>query len=216
MQSYSLSQNKVLSRVFLGLCGTLLASMCGVIFATQLPYSLIRWLVVLEICMFFVAMFMQTRRSIGFGFVYAFTFVSGMTLWPVISYYATTLGAGLVIQAIAVTAGSFLATAVIASRSSMDFSFLRGFLLVGSIALLLMMIVSLFTGFSSTMELTYSLLGIAIFVGYILFDVNRIARYGVSEQYVPWIVLSLYLDFVNLFLFILRLMGVLGGSSNRR
>lgn len=216
MRTYSLSQNRLMSRVFMGLCGTLLASMCGVIFGTQLPPTIIRWLALVEIAMFFVAMFMQTRRSMGFAFVYAFTFVSGITLWPIINYYAVNLGSAIVVQAFAVTAGSFLVAAVVASRASVDFSFLRGFLLIGIIALLLMGIVSIFTGFSSSMELVYSMLGIAVFVGYILFDVNRITRYGVSEQHVPWVVLSLYLDFVNLFLFILRLMGVMGGSSNRR
>ncbi|GMA57868.1 hypothetical protein GCM10025858_23710 [Alicyclobacillus sacchari] len=87
---------------------------------------------------------------------------------------------------------------------------------IGMLALLLMGIVSIFTGFSSVASLIYAFLGVAIFVGYVLFDVNRLAQYGVAEQHVPWMVLSLYLDFVNLFLFVLRLMGIMGGSSDRR
>jgi FtsH-binding integral membrane protein len=126
-----------------------------------------------------------------------------------------TLGTGLVIKALAVSAGAFLIASIVAANTSLDFSFLNGFLFIGLMALLLMGIVSIFTGFSSVMSLVYALLGIGVFVGYILFDVNRIARQGLSAQMVPWVVLSLYLDFVNLFLFVLRLMGVLQSSDRR-
>lgn len=215
MQAYTLSQNKLMSRVFLGLFGTLLMALVGVLVGTQLPYGLIPLLSIVELVMIVVAMFMQRRRNIGFGFVYTFTFISGITLWPLIYSYGVTLGTGLVIKALAVSAGAFLIASIVAANTSLDFSFLNGFLFIGLMALLLMGIVSIFTGFSSVMSLVYALLGIGVFVGYILFDVNRIARQGLSAQMVPWVVLSLYLDFVNLFLFVLRLMGVLQSSDRR-
>ncbi|MFB5192282.1 Bax inhibitor-1/YccA family protein [Alicyclobacillus fastidiosus] len=215
MQTYTVSQNRVLGRVFFGLFGTLLAALVGVLVGTQIPTLLIGVLGIVELVMLFVAMFRQRKRAIGFPFVYAFTFISGVTLWPNIHHYAVTLGAGLVIQALGVSAGAFLIAAIVASRTSMDFSFLGGFLFIGLMALLLMGLIALFTGFSSTMNLAYSLIGIGVFIGYILFDINRIAKYGISEQAVPLVVLSLYLDFVNLFLFVLRLMGVLGSSDRR-
>lgn len=216
MQAYTLTQNKVLGRVFLGLFGTLIAAIVGVLVGTQIPEVFSRSLGIVELIMIFVAMFRQRRKAIGFTFVYVFTFISGITLWPTIHYYAVALGPDVVIKALAVSAVSFLIASIVATRTSMDFSFLGGFLFIGLMAILLMGIVSIFTGFSSVMSLLYSLLGVAVFIGYILFDVNRIARQGIPEQYIPWVVLSLYLDFVNLFLFILRLMGVLGGSSDRR
>lgn len=215
MQTYTVSQNRVLGRVFFGLFGTLLAALVGVLVGTQIPTLLIGVLGIVELVMLFVAMFRQRKRAIGFPFVYAFTFISGVTLWPIIHSYAVMLGAGLVIQALGVAAGAFLIAAIVASRTSMDFSFLGGFLFIGLMALLLMGLIALFTGFSSTMNLAYSLIGIGVFIGYILFDINRIAKYGISEQAVPLVVLSLYLDFVNLFLFVLRLMGVLGSSDRR-
>ncbi|TDY44526.1 hypothetical protein C7445_10924 [Alicyclobacillus sacchari] len=216
MQTYTITQNRLLGRVFLGLFGTLLTALVGVLAGTQLPIGLIPVLSLVELGMIVYAMFRQRTRAIGFPFVYLFTFISGITLWPIISYYAIGLGVGIVIKALAVTAGAFLVASFVASRSSMDFSFLGGFLFIGMLALLLMGIVSIFTGFSSVASLIYAFLGVAIFVGYVLFDVNRLAQYGVAEQHVPWMVLSLYLDFVNLFLFVLRLMGIMGGSSDRR
>lgn len=216
MQTYTIVQNRVLGRVFLGLFGTLLTAMVGVLAGTQIPPALIGALTIVELIMIIVAVFRQRRKAIGFPFVYAFTFISGVTLWPIIHGYALTLGSMVIVKALAVAAGAFLIASIVASRTSMDFSFLGGFLFIGLMALLLMGIITIFTGFSSTASLVYSLIGIAVFIGYILFDVNRIARAGIPEAYIPWVVLSLYLDFVNLFLFILRLMGVLGGSSDRR
>ncbi|GEO26149.1 hypothetical protein AAC03nite_19340 [Alicyclobacillus acidoterrestris] len=215
MQTYSVSENRVLGRVFFGLFGTLLTALVGVVVGTQIPIALIPILSIVELVLIVVAMFRQRKRAIGFGFVYLFTFISGITLWPIIHSRAAELGAGLVVEALAVSAGAFLIAAIVASRTSMDFSFLGGFLFIGLMAILLMGIISLFVGFSSVMSLVYALVGIAVFVGYVLFDVNRIARYGISEQAVPWVVLSLYLDFVNLFLFVLRLMGVLSSSDRR-
>lgn len=216
METYTLTRSGLLGRVFLGLFGTLLAALVGVLVGTQVPPLWSGILSIVELVMIVVAMFRQRRKAIGYTFVYTFTFISGITLWPIIHQYAMTLGPAIVVKALAVAAGSFLIASIVASRTSLDFSFLGGFLFIGLMAILLMGIVSLFTGFSSVASLIYSLLGVAIFIGYILFDVNRIARQGIPEQYIPWVVLSLYLDFVNLFLFILRLMGVLGGSSDRR
>lgn len=214
MQAYALTRNTLLSKVFGGLFMSLLTAMVGLYAGQYVPRGLLQLLVIVELVMIVVAMFVQRRRRIGMAFVLTFTFISGMTLLPTMQAYAAMLGTTMVLQAVGVAAAAFLIAAVTASRSSMDFSFLGGFLFIGLIALLLMGLVSMFTGFSTMAELVYSLLGIAIFVGYVLFDVNRIAKQGVTAEQVPWVVLSLYLDLVNLILFVLRLFGIL--QSSRR
>ncbi len=214
METYVLSRNSAIGKVFFGLCLSLVTAFAGVYAGQYVPPGLIMLLAVVELGMIVVAMIMQRRRSIGMPFVLLFTFISGITLRYTLSTYAMELGWPLVLKAIGVSAAAFLVAAVVASRTSFDFSFLGGFLFIGLIAILAMGIVSIFTGFSTMAELVYSLLGIAVFIGYVLFDVNRLAREGVSEQLVPWVVLSLYLDFVNLLLFVLRLIGVL--ESDRR
>jgi len=214
MQAYALTRNSLLSKVFRGLFMSLLTAMVGLYAGQYVPLRLLQLLVIVELVMIVVAMFVQRRRRIGMAFVLTFTFISGMTLLPTMAHYASTLGTSMVLEAVGVAAAAFLIAAVTASRTSMDFSFLGGFLFIGLIALLLMGLVSMFTGFSTMAELIYSLLGIAIFIGYVLFDVNRMAHKGVTEEQVPWVVLSLYLDLVNLILFVLRLFGIL--QSNRR
>jgi len=215
MQAYTLSKQNMMGKVFSGLFMSLLTAFVGMIAGQYVPSVFIGILAIAEIVMIFVGMMMQRRRSIGMGFVLVFTFISGITIYPSISYYASTLGAGVVLQAVAVSAVAFGIAAVVASRTSLDFSFLGGFLFIGLMAILVMGVVSFFIGFSTVTQLIYSILGIAIFIGYVLFDVNRIAHRGVAEGQVPWVVLSLYLDFINLFLFVLQLMGVLNSSSRR-
>lgn len=214
MQEAVLSRNTLLGKVFMGLFWSLLVAFVGLFIGQYVPLGVIRLLWLVSFVMVIVAMFRQRRKAIGMGFVMAFTFIVGITLYPTIMAYTNQMGATVVLEAAGVTAAAFLVSALVASNTSMDFSWLGGFLFVGLIAIVLMGVVSIFTGFSSVMNLTYSLLGVAIFIGYILFDVNRIARVGVTPEMVPWVVLSLFLDIINLFLFILRLLGVV--QSSRR
>ncbi|GMA50246.1 hypothetical protein GCM10025857_16030 [Alicyclobacillus contaminans] len=215
MQTYALTRGTLLGKVFFGLFLSLMCAFLGVWAGTQVPPAFIGILMIVELVMIVVAMFMQRRRAIGMPFVLAFTFISGITLWPTLHAYLYALGAAVVLKAVGVSAGAFLVAAVVASRTSFDFSFLGGFLLIGLLAVVGMGLVSLFVGFSTMAELVYSLLGIAVFIGYVLFDVNRLAQQEIPETAVPWVVLSLYLDFVNLLLFVLRLFGVLQSSDRR-
>jgi FtsH-binding integral membrane protein len=52
-----------------------------------------------------------------------------------------------------------------------------------------------------------------VFSGYILFDINQMKRYGVNPEDVPLMALSLYLDFINLFISILRIFGILSKND---
>lgn len=214
MDAYSVARNSLLGRVYFGLCASLVTALIGLVVGSYVPTPIIGILAIAELVMIVAAMFIQRSRRIGMTFVLVFTFISGITLFPTIAYYASMLGAVTVLKAVGVSAGAFLIAAVVASRTSYDFSFLGGFLFIGLIAILLMGLVSFFIGFSTMAGLIYSVIGIAVFVGYVLFDVNRIAHNGVTADQVPWVVLSLYLDLINLLLFVLRLFGVL--QSSRR
>lgn len=213
MQSYAVSRGSVISKIFLGLFVSLITASIGVYVGSYIPPTLIQILMFVELIMIFAAMFLQRRKNIGYAFVYTFTFVSGITLFPMIAYYSMTLGASTVIQALGATAVAFLIASFAASRTRLfDFTFLGGFLFIGLIALMVMGLVGMFTGFSTGTGIVYSAIGVVLFIGYILFDVSRLTKYGVTDQMVPWMVLSLYLDFVNLFLFILRLFGFVSNS----
>ncbi len=198
----------VRSRVFLGLFGTLLAAAAGSVIGQFVPPTLTMFLMFAEIVMVFVASFVRRRRAVGWTFVFAFSVISGITLTPILAYYTQAIGVQMVQEAFIVTAAAFAVTAFVGSRKSLDFGWLGHLVFAALIVLLGLGVISFFVPFSSSLDFVYTYLGIAVFVGYLLFDVNRLTRYGVNPEQVPMVVLQLYLDFVNLFLFILRLFGL--------
>lgn len=201
--------NRVLPMFFL----SLLFALIGTIVGTQVPPALFLPLMVIEIGMLIAAMFMRKRR-VGYTFLYLFTFISGITFYPVLAHYTAGIGGNMVMAAFGVSTLAYGATALYAWKSKADFSFLGGFLMVGIIALVGLSLWNMFFPLGGTMYLGFTLLGIFIFIGFTLYDISNIARHGVPEEMVPMAVLNLYLNFINLFLFVLRLFGINLGSDD--
>jgi FtsH-binding integral membrane protein len=84
------------------------------------------------------------------------------------------------------------------------------FLFVGLIAIIIASIVNIFIG-SSALQMTISAIGIIIFLGLTAYDTQRIRQLvsvgGDTGREEVWGALSLYLDFINLFLLLLQLFG---------
>ncbi len=98
-----------------------------------------------------------------------------------------------------------------------DLSKYRTYLIVGLIALVVMSIINIFLR-SSQMDFILSIVGVVLFVIFTAYDVNRIKNQFthsiVYEKEVELLdkieiagALTLYLDFINLFLYLLRLFG---------
>lgn len=84
------------------------------------------------------------------------------------------------------------------------------FLLVGLIAIIITSIINIFIG-STALQMTVSAIGIIIFLGLTAYDTQRIRKIvsvgGNTGKEEVWGALSLYLDFINLFLMLLQLFG---------
>jgi FtsH-binding integral membrane protein len=177
------------------------------------PPSLFLPLAIIETVMLIAAFIFRRKKAISYPFLYIFTFVSGITLYPVVAYYLATTGANTVILAFASTTVVFTGIAIYATKSKRNFSFLGGFLLAALLAMVAISIFNLIWPLSSTGMLAYSFIGVMVFSGYVLFDFNMIKRQGVRQEDVPLVALSLYLDFINLFLSILRIFGILSKND---
>jgi FtsH-binding integral membrane protein len=85
---------------------------------------------------------------------------------------------------------------------------------MGLVGIILASIVNMFLG-SATMDYIISFLGVLIFTGLTAYDVQKLKRIGssiangseTSRKLVVMGALTLYLDFINLFLFLLRFLG---------
>ncbi|MDQ6596013.1 MULTISPECIES: Bax inhibitor-1/YccA family protein [Bacillus] len=195
----------VLRTFALSLAFAFIGTMAGVF----VPTSLFLPLSILELVMLFAAFFFRRKKAISYSFLYIFTFISGITLYPIVAHYMATTGANTVIMAFATTTVVFTGIAIYASKSKRNFSFLGGFLLAALLALVAISIFNIFWPLSTTGMLAYSFIGVMVFSGYVLFDFSRMKHYGVSAEDVPLMALSLYLDFINLFISILRIFGIL-------
>jgi uncharacterized protein len=140
----------------------------------------------------------------------AYAALNGLTLGVIVAMYT---GAS-VARVFFITSGTYAAMAAIGATTRRDLSGMGSFLMMGVIAILIAMVVNIFMA-SSALDWTISVLGALIFAGLTAFDVQRFKKLGYTGfstkreagQYAIRGALNLYLDFVNMFLFLLRLFG---------
>jgi len=111
----------------------------------------------------------------------------------------------IVLQALLITTGVFLGLTLFTMQSKYDFSGMGPWLFGGLLALIMTGLVGVFIPFSSTLNLVYAIGGTLLFSGYVVYDTYLINRRLSPDEYIMGAI-SLYLDFINLFLSILRLL----------
>lgn len=156
-------------------------------------------------------MAMKTRDSAprALGFVFLFNLVMGVAIAPIIYVYSRN-DPGIVSQAGILTLSTFGILTMYTFVSRRDFSAWGSFLVVGLWVLIGTSLLNMFFR-NQTAGLWMAAVGVMLFSGLLVFDTWRLRnRYG-PDDYVPAAV-AIYLDLLNMFLFILQL---LGGGRNR-
>jgi len=132
----------------------------------------------------------------------AFTAFSGAFIAPAV----VVAGPAATANALASTCAVFLGLSIYAAVTKRDFSFLGGFLFTAILALIVTQLLNVFFFKSAPVSGALSAVGVLIFSGFILFDTWRLMRTEAFDDPIAF-ALSLYLDFINLFLSLLRLFG---------
>ncbi|MGB4439547.1 MAG: Bax inhibitor-1/YccA family protein [Sedimentibacter sp.] len=153
----------------------------------------------------------RENRSLSRVNIYSVAFLMGISTFPTILYYVSSIGSEMVLISLGITTVIFGGLALYSSQSKRDFTFLGGTLFAGLIALILISVVGLFLR-SEIYHLAIAWLGILIFSGYVLHDISIIRNRPFTEDDVPRLALNLFLDFINIFLFVLRIVS----RSSRR
>ncbi|NOQ46933.1 MAG: BAX inhibitor (BI)-1/YccA family protein [Desulfobulbaceae bacterium] len=146
------------------------------------------------------------------GLFIGYSVLNGLTLSTVfLAYTKASIGGTFLI-----TAGMFGAMAVYGLVTKRDLSGMGSFLFMGLIGIILASIVNIFLQ-SSSLYWTISVIGVLVFVGLTAWDVQKIKQMGeqgIMQQGEAAIrkgaiigALALYLDFINLFLMLLRFFG---------
>lgn len=112
-----------------------------------------------------------------------------------------------------ITAGAFAGLSLYGYSTKKDLSGLGTFLIMGVIGLIIASVVNIFLA-SSALHFTISVLGVLIFAGLTAYDTQRIKSIyrasdgaAVAEKKSIMGALTLYLDFINMFIFMLQLFG---------
>ncbi|HQT40316.1 MAG TPA: Bax inhibitor-1/YccA family protein, partial [Acidocella sp.] len=115
-----------------------------------------------------------------------------------------------------VTAGTFAGTSLFGYVTKTDLTKFGSFLIMGLIGIIIAMLVNMFLH-SAAIQFAVSILGVLIFTGLTAYDTQRIkttylqygGAYGVdmAGKRSVYDALTLYLNFINLFMFLLQLFG---------
>lgn len=140
---------------------------------------------------------------------FAYAFLMGLSLSTIFFVYTDTS----IAQVFFATAAGFAGLSLFGYTTKRDLSGLGTFLIMGLIGLLVAMVINVFLQ-SGTMQLVISILGVLIFAGLTAYDTQKIkSMYDYVEgtemlgKAAIMGALTLYLDFINMFMFLLRLFG---------
>ena len=206
-------KNELLSKVFkwfsLGLFITFVTAylvstnvnMLGLIF-NGVGYVLI---IILELVL---AIWLTTRiRKMDSGITkilyIAYSVLTGLTFSSIFIVYELSS----IIWVFLATSIIFLVFSIVGKNSKMDLSKMGTYLMIGLLSVIIISIINIFI-MNNTLDMMLCIISIVIFVGYISYDVNKIIRYYDDTDNMAIVgAFELYLDFINIFIDLLRLFG---------
>ncbi|NOR88418.1 MAG: BAX inhibitor (BI)-1/YccA family protein [Bacteroidales bacterium] len=224
-QTQTLAQTfmaKVFSWMFLALAITAFtaytfagsANLMGLMISETGGMSILGWVVMLAplaFVFFLSAKFQSLSKGAMMLIFIAFSVLMGMSLSFILLIYTSAS----IFSTFIVTSGTFGLMAVVGYTTKTDLTKFGSILMMGLLGIILASIVNFFMQ-SGTMEYIISFLGVLIFTGLTAYDVQKLKRIGMAsgefqgetqEKLAIMGALTLYLDFINLFLFLLRFMG---------
>ena len=214
------SSNNFLRKVFLymilGIAISLATGAYLLFFNQDLLYTLLdyyKFLVIAELGMVFSISFFINKMpsSLARILFFAYSLVNGITLTVIGLIYAPQV----IFYSFVITLTIFVVTAIYGYTTQEDLSSYRRFFKIALISLILL---SVFNAFMRVgiLEWVITIAGVVIFTGLIAYDVNRIKAISYQladgdnetmEKISIIGALNLYLDFINLFIYILRIFG---------
>jgi FtsH-binding integral membrane protein len=141
---------------------------------------------------------------------FVYSVLNGLTIAPIFLLYTNES----LSQVFFTTAGMFGVMSVYGTVTKRDLSGWRDFLMMGVIGLIVAGLINMFIG-SERANIVISIMGVLIFTGLTAFDTQKIKALAANVsgnddtagKYAVLGALTLYLDFINMFLYLLRLFG---------
>lgn len=208
-------ENKIYSKVFLWLfIGMLVTFLTGIYTTTnESALSVIfsggfYWILViveLGLAIFLSARIHKMSPTTARVCYLLYTFLTGLTFSSVFIVYKLES----ILLVFGVTALLFLIFALIGKTTSIDLSSFSTYLLMILLGIIICSIINIFLN-NSTFDIVISCISVIVFLGYIAYDIQKIKRLNglITEDNLAIIgAFELYLDFINIFIDLLRLFG---------
>jgi FtsH-binding integral membrane protein len=208
-----MSQAAFASRVIPVFGLALLAAAGGVYLGQQLGFGMQMLAVGGELALVFTSGLWARKEGLNKLLFFIYAALSGLTLVPILTYAAHGYGIGLIGQALTMTAVTFAGLVAYGATTKRDFTNLGGFLFMGILAVIVIGLLNAFLFHSGITGMAISFASVALFSGFVLYDMNNIRRSYTDADYVM-AALQLFINFMGLFVNILRLLMVFGGGNN--
>jgi len=212
-------RNRVLRNVYWLLAISMIPTVAGAWIGVATGFSFMAGSPGLSLLLFLGIAFaffygIEKTKNSGMGVVLllGFTFFMGLMLSRMIGAILTfSNGPALIMYAFGGTAAVFATMATVATVSKRDFSNMGKFLFVGVILLILASVANIWLQLPALM-ITVSVIAIGIFSAFMLVDVQRVVNGGETNYITA--TLAIYLDVYNVFVNLLALLGIFGGSRD--
>ena len=215
----AVTRHRVLRNTYWLLAISMIPTVLGAWLGVQMNFSMFSgspfmgFMLFLAIAFGFMYAIEKTKHSAaGVAVLLGFTFFMGLMLSRLISVtLGYSNGGTLIMTAFGGTASIFAVMATVATVSKRDFSGMGKFLFVGVLVILAAAVLNIFLQMPA-LYLVISVLAIAIFSAYILYDVQQVINGGETNYITA--TLSIYLDVYNIFANLLSLLGIFGGERD--
>ena len=163
-------------------------------------------LVILEFVLLFGLMVAKKKEGLALVLLFAFTFVTGLTLAPTLSaFLAMPGGANIITEAFVLTTVAFGGLSIFAMNTKRDFSAMGKMLFITLIVVIVASLINIFMA-SPLFQLIIASVSSILFSAFILYDTQKIIRGNVETPVEAAVML--YLDFLNLFISLLQILGI--------
>jgi FtsH-binding integral membrane protein len=161
--------------------------------------------------MYLSARINKLSGSAATGLFLAYSALNGVTLSAILLVYASST----IFNAFFTAAGMFAAMSIYGMVTKKDLTGMGQFMMMGLFGLIIASIINMFIG-NGPMDMVISIIGVIIFAGLTAYDSQKLRYMGETMPMGDETAirrgsilgaLTLYLDFINLFLFLLRLFG---------
>lgn len=194
---------------------SLMAASVGVYIGLGMASVMRTWHIGLFILMFvllFALYKVKHKPGINLAVLFSFTFVTGLVITPLLSSILNMPnGIAIVGQAFLLTSVAFGGISIFAMTTKKDYSSMGKMLMITLIVVIVGSIANIF--FQSTMfQLGISMVSAILFSAFILYDTQQIIKGNYDTPIEAAI--SLYLDFLNLFISLLQILGIFNNSDD--